>query len=212
MKQWSKRLLDPHRECLCILDQAEPDLQRFVASVSGCGWKSSLGKRPRKAWRRAFREWVRNQVFMRLSSVVILVGEASHRREWFLWRKNLVSLRRGERLCLAECRTYQLTARVSTGAKLVRMCRQRFVVGALAPEERAKARTTNGSREHWSRCARGRAYGRLPPTGGHTVGDRQEHLLDAMDLAVLDLLALRSCTYRACRKAGARSSSYPPSA
>ena len=47
---------------------------------------------------------------MRLSSVVILVGEASHRREWFLWRKILVSLRRGERLCLAEYRTYQLTA------------------------------------------------------------------------------------------------------
>jgi hypothetical protein len=36
-----------------------------------------LGKRHRKA----AREWVRNQVFMCLSSVVILIGEASHRRE-----------------------------------------------------------------------------------------------------------------------------------
>ena len=98
MKQCPQRLLDPHGKCQCILDQAGPDLQRFVASVSGGGSKSSLGKRPRKARRRASREWIRNQVFMRLSSVVILVGEASHRREWFLWRKILVSLRRGDRL------------------------------------------------------------------------------------------------------------------
>jgi hypothetical protein len=41
--------------------------------------------------------------FGRLSSEIVLVGKASHRRGWFLWRKNLVSLHRGERLRWGKC-------------------------------------------------------------------------------------------------------------
>jgi len=44
MKQHPKRLLDPHVECLRILDQAELDFQRLVASVSGDGWESDRGR------------------------------------------------------------------------------------------------------------------------------------------------------------------------
>ena len=51
------------------------------------------------------------------------------------------------------------------GAKLVGVCRQRFVVGASAPQERAEARTTHGPHGHWPRCARRRASGRLTPAG-----------------------------------------------
>jgi len=102
-------------------------------------------------------EWARNQVFRRLSSEMVLVGKASHRRGWFLWRKTwfLCTMSNGHAgrnvghvSVDGRVAVWQRPAGsgMSVGASPAGLCGGRFVVGALAPEERAEARTTNGCR------------------------------------------------------------------